>query len=172
VSARGNLYLLRHAKSDWDDPALADHERPLNGRGRRSAIEVSATLVEESIAPDVVLVSSARRTRQTASALSDALPDDAEICIEDGLYAATATELLGRIRALSDDVRTVLLIGHNPGIEELAAALARPRYKLELASGMRTASLVGMSVATRWAELAPSTAELIGRWEHRGAKPR
>jgi phosphohistidine phosphatase len=164
------LYFLRHAKSDWDDASLPDHARPLNGRGRRSAVEVAATLTAASIAPDLVLVSSAERTRQTVAALSDALPAQAELAFEDGLYGASATELLGRVRQVDDARASVLVIGHNPGIEELAAALVRPAYAEQLADGMRTASLVGLSFEGSWSEIAPRVATLVGRWEHPGEK--
>jgi phosphohistidine phosphatase len=165
------VYLLRHAKSDWGDESLPDAARPLSGRGRRSAAEVAQTLGTQSIRPDVVLVSSAARTRETVAAFADALPDGVDVRYEDELYAAEATTLLGRLRTLPDDARSVMLVGHNPGIEQLAAGLARPATAEALMDGMRTATLVALALpAARWADVAPATADLVGRWQHRGEK--
>ena len=163
--------LLRHAKSDWGNEGLADHERPLNGRGRRSAEQVAATLVGQAIKPDLVLVSSAQRTRETVAAFEHALPQGVGIRYEDELYGASAGSLLDRLQLLPNDVHSVLVVGHNPGIEELVRALARPVVAERLADGMRTATLVVLDVpAGTWAEVAPETADLVGRWEHPGGK--
>lgn len=165
------VYLLRHAKSDWGDEGLPDHERPLNGRGRRSAREVAKTLETQSIRPGAVLVSSAVRTRETVDGFAAALPDGVKPSIEDGLYAASASALLGRLRQLPDDVPSVLVVGHNPAIEDLAIALTRPGSSAALEDGMKTATLVGLAVPVdSWRDLAPSTADLVGRWQHPGEK--
>lgn len=114
------LLLLRHGKSSWDEPGLADHERPLAPRGRRASRRMGRYLRREGIAVDLVLCSSARRARQTAE-LADLA---GELRIESGLYAASAEQLLARLRTLPDAVRTAMLIGHNPALHDLAAGLA------------------------------------------------
>ena len=128
------LYLLRHAKSSWKDADLADHDRPLAGRGRRAADAIADHMRDEAIAPELVLCSTARRARETCERVGPAL-GTAPVRYEAGLYGASATSLLERLRGLPDDVGSVLLIGHNPAIEELAVTLARPsprRRDLEL----------------------------------------
>jgi phosphohistidine phosphatase len=117
------LVLLRHAKSSWADPDLPDHDRPLNARGREAAALVGRHVREEGLHPDLVLCSSAIRTRQTLERLE--LPDRVEVVIEDGLYGAADESLLRRIRQVPPDDATVLVIAHNPGIEDLARALDR-----------------------------------------------
>jgi len=113
-----NLYLLRHAKSSWDDPSLADHERPLSPRGARAA-QLMAAQLRGAVAPALVLCSTALRARQTLQVLSLA----SEVCYEDGLYAAGAAELLGRLQRLVDQVASAMVIGHNPGLQLLAVSL-------------------------------------------------
>ena len=111
------LYLLRHAKSSWDDPELADHERPLSARGRRAADAIGNYLREHGIEPELVLCSSAARTRETLARIG--LSGE----VERELYGASANELLARVRELSPRLESVLLIGHNPGMHDLALAL-------------------------------------------------
>ena len=117
------LLLLRHAKSSWDDPALSDHARPLNARGRRAATAMAQAMRELGLAPDIVLVSSARRTLQTLEALT---PFDDPALIEpmDALYLAPWRAMLAAIQEVPETARSLLVIGHNPGLHELAMALA------------------------------------------------
>ena len=112
------LYLLRHAKSSWDDADVADHDRPLSGRGRRAADAIGRHLRAERIEPELVLCSSSTRTRETLARIGL----DGEI--ERELYGASAGELIPRLRAVARGIESVLVIGHNPGIHELALALA------------------------------------------------
>ena len=111
------LYLLRHAKSSWDDPELADHERPLSARGRRAADAIGNYLREHGIEPELVLCSSAARTRETLERIG--LSGE----VERELYGASASELLARVRELPPSLGSVLLIGHNPGMHDVALAL-------------------------------------------------
>jgi phosphohistidine phosphatase len=117
------LVLLRHAKSSWADPDVPDHDRPLNARGRDAAARVGRHLRHEGPHPDLVLCSSAERTRQTLQRLE--LPERVEVVIEDQLYGAPAHSLLTRIRQVPPGHGTVLVIAHNPGIEDLARLLDR-----------------------------------------------
>ena len=102
------LFLLRHAKSSWDDPGLDDHDRPLAPRGRRASAVIAEHLRQERIAPALVLCSSARRTRET---LERVMPlDQAEVRIEGELYGASPKDLLQRLREVPDEVDSVMLI--------------------------------------------------------------
>jgi phosphohistidine phosphatase len=118
------LLLLRHAKSSWTDPTLADHERPLARRGERAAGLIADHLRSAEIRPALVLCSSARRTRDTLAALRPEGDDTTEIRIEDRLYGAGATGILALLRAVDPTLPSVMVIGHNPGLEDLALALA------------------------------------------------
>jgi phosphohistidine phosphatase len=161
------IYLLRHAKSDWGDESLPDHDRPLNKRGRRSAAEIPETLARKGISPDRVLASTARRARETAEPLSSGL----DLRATEELYGATAGTLLGQLQAQPDDVGSVLLVGHNPGMEELAGLLARTADATKVDGGMRTATLIAFEAdVASWSELAPGAATVTGRWEHPGEK--
>lgn len=117
------LYLLRHAKSSWSDPALADHDRPLAERGRRAAPRIGAYLAAKAVPPSAVLCSSARRAVETLDCVLSELRERPAVQVDRGLYHATPDELLERIRETDDAVRALLLVGHNPGLEELAHAL-------------------------------------------------
>lgn len=119
------ILLLRHAKSAWDSAAPSDHDRPLNRRGERSAAVMADHLVTAGPRPDLILCSTAVRTRQTLAPLVKALGLPAPpISLEKELYLASEDALLERLRALSEETQTVLLIGHNDGIGQLAAMLA------------------------------------------------
>jgi phosphohistidine phosphatase len=118
------LYLLRHAKSSWKDTSLPDHDRPLAGRGRRAAKAIARHLREQRIEPELVLCSTARRARETLERLEPALGTPS-VQVEGDLYAASAPQLLERLRNVPDKVESVMLIGHNPGLQELALDLAR-----------------------------------------------
>ena len=118
------IYLLRHAKSSWADPSLPDRERPLAPRGRRDAKRIASHLREGRVEPELVLCSSAARASQTLELVRRAL-GAATVRLEDGLYAASAEELLERLRTVPEDVASVLLIGHNPGLQDVALASRR-----------------------------------------------
>jgi phosphohistidine phosphatase len=117
------LYLLRHTKSSWKEDDLSDHERPLAPRGRRAAPPVGVYLRDHAILPDLVLASSARRTRETWELVSLMLPRPPRVHYDDKLYLATAEELLARLRQVDDDVASLLVVGHNPGLQEFAERL-------------------------------------------------
>ena len=159
------LLLLRHAKSSWDDPQLSDHARPINLRGRQAAAAMAAEIKRLGLLPDTVLVSSARRTLQTLAALD---PWDTPPRIEpmDALYLASKADLVEVLRKVSPGARTVLLVGHNPGLHELALMLARhnaaaadPQWQ-RLAAAYPSGALAEFAVATPWAELGEDSARL------------
>ena len=158
-----HLALLRHAKSSWDDPTRSDHDRPLAPRGRRAALLVREHLRELSDPPTLVLCSSARRTRETLETVAPALGDDVELLVEPGLYGASGGELLERIHELPDDMASVMVIGHNPGLEDLAMMLAGSGAGETLdrmAIKFPTAALARLRVPVTWRELAPGDATL------------
>lgn len=118
------LYLLRHAKSDWSDGALSDHARPLNARGRTAAPLVASYLKTKGYKPELILCSTARRTVETLDLLKPELPQKTQIRYEDPLYLAEPDKLLERINWVEDRINALMLIGHNPGMEMLAASLS------------------------------------------------
>ncbi|WP_250279109.1 histidine phosphatase family protein [Frankia sp. Cppng1_Ct_nod] len=161
MRAPRRLLLLRHGKSDWTDSATADVDRPLSPRGRAACGLIAEHLRADRLVPDLVLCSSARRTRETVEHIAGALPPDIPVLAEDRLYLAEVSDLLDRLRELDDGVPTVLLVGHNPGIHALAAGLLpvgeRPRIPT-----FPTAALAVEDLAVgRWAELGPSTTRLV-----------
>lgn len=117
------LLLLRHAKSAWPD-GVADEERPLNGRGRSAARLIGDYMKEARLIPDLALVSTARRTQETWALVRERLPLKPEMRRVDALYAAGAGQMLGVLQAVEPGPRTVLVLAHNPGTQELALALS------------------------------------------------
>lgn len=161
------LLLLRHAKSAQDDPTLPDHARPLNARGRDAAAAMRAAMRSLGLAPDVVLVSSALRTRQTLAALE---PWDDTPLVEpmDQLYLAPPERMLAVLRQVAETARSVLLIGHNPGLHELAIQLAGEQAILGddpasrvLAEGFPTGTLAEFAVPRAWHDLDTGRARLL-----------
>jgi len=154
------LYLVRHAKSSWDDPALVDQERPLAPRGRRDGKLLAEHLRERGIEPELVLCSSAARARETLELVRPAL-GGSTVLVEDELYGASSDRLLARIRRVPDEVESVMVIGHNPGLEELALALASIGDELErLEQKFPTAALATLALTGTWDRLAPGSAAL------------
>ena len=125
------LYILRHAKSDQGDGSVGDHERPLNGRGREAAPRMGAYLKSKGYAPQLILCSTARRTVETCALVQPALGDVTVQC-EQGLYLAEARSILERVRRVDEAIASVMVIGHNPGLEQLAGGLSSsPRTEAE-----------------------------------------
>lgn len=161
------LLLLRHANSTRDDPELADHARPLSERGRRAAAALRGTMRDLGLQPDVVLVSSARRTLETLAALE---PWDETPLIEqlDRLYMASAQQMLRLLRTTTETARSVLLVGHNPGVHDLAlllaggadAARADPECG-RLAESFPAAALAELALSRPWRALGSGGARLL-----------
>jgi len=155
------LYLLRHAKSSWTDPTLADHDRPLAPRGRRASKVIADHLHREQIRPTLVLCSSSTRTRETLDLISAGLGDEVEVRVDRYLYAASAGDLLDRLRTLDPRVESVMLIGHSPAVPELALSLAGKGLGLgRLRAKFPTAPLATLTFKGGWGELTPGSAEL------------
>lgn len=158
-----HLYLLRHAKSSWTDAGLDDHARPLAPRGVDAVKRIRRHMKRAGIAPALVLCSSARRTVMTLDGIARALPEQAETVIDDDLYAASAGRLLARLRSVPDRVPSVMLIGHNPGLEDLAAMLVGTgddALRRHMAAKFPTGALTALRFGGSWADLAPAEAEL------------
>jgi phosphohistidine phosphatase len=154
------LWVLRHAKSSWDQPGLPDADRPLAPRGRRAAEVLAAHLAASEIRPTVVLCSSSLRTRETLAAILPALGDALKIRIERALYGADAAQLLDQLRQVSNKASSAMLIAHNPGIQDLALALAAGGPAL---AGLRekfpTGALATLELdVERWRDLDHGTA--------------
>jgi phosphohistidine phosphatase len=160
------ILLLRHAKSGWGHPGLDDHDRPLNRRGERAAEAMADHIVRNAPRPDLILCSTATRTRQTLAPLVHRLTSPAPpISLEKGLYLASEGTLLERLRALPEDVRAVLLIGHNEGIGELAETMATSGPLADLGAlhdKFPTGALATLRVPDGpWRDLASGTGELM-----------
>lgn len=159
------IYLLRHAKSSWDDVALDDFQRPLNPRGRKAAKRMAAFLAERSIRPHLVLCSAAARTRATYDRIEPSL-QGVPVSFEDGLYEAGRGDLLHRLQRLDGHLESVLLIGHNPGLEKLTLALSGGQGDAvalqRLEQKYPTGALAMLETAVpHWPELDAGTCRLV-----------
>ena len=158
------LYLLRHAKSSWDNPGLSDHERPLAPRGRKAARLIARHLDEAGIRPALVLCSAALRARQTYECVRPA----GELVIEPLLYGASAGAVAERVRAVPEAVASVMVIGHNPAMQALAVGLAADEVtgaadeQLEtLREKFPTCALATLRLSGPWNALAPGSCQLL-----------
>jgi len=152
------LHLLRHAKSAVDE-ALEDHERPLTRRGREAARRVGESLPRALGAIDLVLCSTAVRTRETAELVLAGFTAPPPVRFEDALYLAGRALLLRRLAGLDGSLGAVLLIGHNPGLHELALALASPdspRYRALASGKFPTTARASFTIVQPWTDLARS----------------
>ncbi len=162
------LVLLRHAKSDWPDD-VPDHERPLARRGRRDAPAAGRWLRKSGYVPDLVLCSTARRARETWQLAEEELGALPQTTFEPRVYGASATDLADLARQQPPDVRTLLIVGHEPAMRALTleladaqpedgdlAALGRVRAKFP------TAAIAVLTFTGTWPELAPRQARLTG----------
>ena len=162
MNSRKTLYLVRHAKSDWEDPALADRDRPLAARGRKAASTLAGHLERSGISPALVLCSPARRTMDTLRLISGSFRDPVEILVEDELYGASMGELLRRLRTVPAPTPSVMLIGHNPAIHELALRLAGTGDSLkQLKVKFPTGAMATLAVPGPWKDLGDEPAGLL-----------
>lgn len=155
------LILTRHAKSSWDDPAMRDHDRPLNLRGRRAALELGEWLHSRGYEPDEVLCSTAERTRETwARAAAAPLEVTPRVTYVEALYHAAPGTMLEVLRGAGGDC--VMMIGHNPGIAEFAALLpARPPAHPDFRRYPTAATLVVDFQIADWREARPGTGSVL-----------
>jgi phosphohistidine phosphatase len=159
MSGTRRLMLLRHAKSDWPD--VPDRDRPLAKRGRRDAPIIGRWLRDHGYLPDTVICSAARRTRQTWELMAPELGGSPSVTFEPRAYAASAMTLLYLISELSATSRAALLIGHNPGVADLATSLAQPPDHDDAPIRFPTAAVAILDVSADWADLSPGQARLL-----------
>ena len=152
------LILLRHAKSDWPD--VPDRDRPLAKRGRRDAPLIGRWLHDHGYQPDTVICSAARRTQQTWELIAPELGGSPAVTFEPRAYAASAMSLLYLVRELPAASRTAMLVGHNPGVAELATSLAQPPDHDDAPIRFPTAAVAILDVPGDWASLSPGQARL------------
>jgi phosphohistidine phosphatase len=152
--------LLRHGKSSWESAGLSDHDRPLNNRGKRDAPRMGKVLLEEGIVPEIIISSSAIRARSTAERVAKSSRYDGQVIIQSSLYRGGPEAYLDVLRRQPDRNQTVLMVGHNPDIEQLLEMLTRKE------TIMPTCSLAVVNLPVkRWLDLTKSTkAELRKVW--------
>ena len=154
------LLLMRHAKSSWEEEGVPDHDRPLNGRGKRDSPRMGKLIRQLDLVPDLVVTSTAKRAKSTAKRVAEACGYAQKIEESAALYGASTPEWVGVLTKIEETNDRVLGIGHNPGVEEF----------LEMLIGdyepMPTAALAQVSLPIeRWADLVEDTpGELIGLW--------
>ena len=157
------LLIFRHAKSSWKHPELADHDRPLSKRGKRDAPRMGELMREHDMVPDLIISSTAKRARQTADFVADTSGYQAEIQFERSFYAAEPEALIDILQQVADNYECVMVVGHNPDLEEL----------LEMLTGdwerMPTAALVLVELAiNKWARISPEVpGKLVDIWRPR-----
>ena len=154
------LLLLRHAKSSWKQADLADHDRPLNKRGKQSAPRMGALLREADLVPDLILCSTAVRAHKTAQLVAEACGYTEELKQTRQLYHAEPQEYIEVLRQMTEEHVRVLVVGHNPGLEMLVEELT------SVAEVMPTAALAQLEIPVeRWSDLDLNTeCKLVNLW--------
>lgn len=165
ADAPRTLVLLRHAKADW--PEVPDHERPLADRGRQDAATVGRRLVQDGVTADLVLCSTAARTRETWKLAVHELPHRPRTVYEERLYDATLGDLLALVAETSDEVGSLLLVGHNPGIHALADAMAGTAdgdTAARMNRGFPTSAFAVLTFSGSWKRAEHGVARLTSFW--------
>jgi phosphohistidine phosphatase len=156
------LLILRHAKSSWADSSMSEWQRPLNERGVRDAPRAGAWLRERALVPDVIITSDAVRARTTAEAVADAAGYLHEIMIEPSLYHAKPNDVLEVLRGVRTEADTVLVVGHNPGLEELVQQVTGEHHDLP------TAALVQIALEIdEWSAVSENAGSIVDTWRPR-----
>lgn len=151
------LYLVRHAKSSWDDPSLADIDRPLNKRGRRDAPEMGSRLRKRNILPELLISSPAVRAHKTAKEIAEKIGySKKDIILDDGVYHAGQHSLLEIIHQLDNDTESVMLFGHNPGFTTFANALGN----LDI-DNIPTSGIVALEFSKSWKDIYYGDGKLL-----------
>jgi phosphohistidine phosphatase len=155
------LILMRHAKSSWKDDSLDDHDRPLNKRGKQEAPRMGQLLVEEHLLPDLIVSSDAKRCRRTIEKVCEAAGFRGETILTGELYLASPAAYLRILQRLPDHITRVLMMGHNPGMEELLENF------IEHYEPMTTAALAHLQIPIdRWEEIDGGTrGKLVRLWQ-------
>lgn len=166
------LTLIRHAKSDWAEAGLDDHDRPLNDRGRRDAPRMGRLLVDRGWRPELIVSSTALRARSTAQAIaSECGRTTADIQLEAALYLARPDEILNVVRRLNESADSAVLFGHNPGIHEAAYLLLKPS-ETEKLGDFPTCAVARLRLPIDfWGNAAFGEAELVEYLTPKGGQP-
>jgi phosphohistidine phosphatase len=158
------LLLLRHAKSSWSEPGASDHERPLNRRGQEAAPRIGAYLAKHRLIPDRILCSTARRARETWELVAAEAPAAPPATFPEKLYDASQRALVDVFRGADPDAASLLVVGHNPGLQEVATALIasgdledRERLREKLPTGGLV--VIDFAIAD-WSKLHPRSGRL------------
>ncbi len=160
------LFVIRHAKSSWANAGQADFDRPLNSRGRGAAPLIGAYMSAHGYAPQLILSSASTRTRQTLALMLPELSGESTIKLEDRLYQAhDGVALMNRLRAISEPVQRVMLIGHNPAIHDLVLLLAKsgdPDAVVQLEKKYPTGALTVLQIPVNaWSALGPEIGVIV-----------
>ena len=157
------LLILRHAKSSWKYSTLADHDRPLKPRGRRDAPRMGSLIKDEDLVPNLILSSTAKRTRTTTELVAEACSYDGKIEFRRDLYNAWTSDLIDILRGVKSKHNCVMIVGHNPGLEELLYVLTDQEEWLP------TAALAQIQLPIkRWNKLDDETeGKLVNLWRPR-----
>ena len=155
------LLILRHAKSSWADSSQEDWQRPLNARGLRDAPRVGEWLRKRAVMPDIIITSDAVRARTTAEAAAKAAGYSRDIVTDPSLYHAKPDDLLAVLNGVKDEAHTVLIVGHNPGLEDFVLLLTGDHH------GLVTTALVELDVPIdRWSDLDGTiAASIVDTWQ-------
>jgi phosphohistidine phosphatase len=152
------LYIIRHAKSSWDDPLLDDFSRPLNERGKRDAPRMAKRLKEKRVAPDLMITSPARRTLATCKRMAEILNyTEDKIKTERALYHASENEILEVVRSVKDKYNAIMIFGHNPGLTAFVNALGNQHF-----FNLPTCAVAAFQLKiTSWASLGFGKGDLL-----------
>ncbi|MDQ3220184.1 MAG: histidine phosphatase family protein [Acidobacteriota bacterium] len=149
------LFILRHAKSSWNDPGLADFDRPLNDRGLNAAPFIGEIIAKRRLLPDIILSSPAKRAMQTATLVKEAAGSNAVIKYDDRIYEASPQALRQVISEIDESSQFVMIVGHNPGIESFVKFLSNSTER------MPTAALAVLSLDIgAWKDVSPGCCTL------------
>ena len=144
------LSILRHAKSSWSFPDVADFDRPLNHRGERAAPFMGQLIASQGLEPTLIISSPAVRAKQTALLAKNAGGLKSQLIFDDRIYEASANGLMQVIFGLDDSIDKAMLVGHNPGLEGLIGTLTGTQIRLP------TAGLAVISLDSEWRSVGPS----------------
>jgi phosphohistidine phosphatase len=158
-----SVLILRHAKSSWKDPDTEDHERPLNKRGKSDAFTMGNLLKNGCLQPDLIISSTAKRARSTAKRVAESLGYKGKIILDRSVYEAEPMAYINILRHLPDEYTRVLIVGHNPGVEELVSMSTGKEHV------MPTCSLAHVQFSVNsWNQLNfKSRGMLLGAWQPR-----
>lgn len=149
------LLVLRHAKSSWDHPELSDFDRPLNKRGEEAAPFMGELISSKGLEPEIVVSSPARRARTTAELAASAGGFDSRIEFDERIYGAGANTLAYIVAGFDDSVDSAMIVGHNPGFEDLVAALTGERHRFPTAA----LAVIDLNISV-WSETESGKGEL------------